>query len=593
MSSVRQPIITVLGHVDHGKTSLLDYIRGTTLAAREAGKITQHIGATEVPLETINKMCGTLLKKFGLKFLLPGLLFVDTPGHEAFTNLRKRGGSIADLAVLIVDINEGLQPQTKEAIQILKTFKVPFIVAVNKIDLIPGWKPITGCELFSLQEQPEQTRNIFDERFYKVIGQISELGFDSNIFTEVNDYSKTIAVVPISAKTGEGVPELLSLLAGLSQRFLLKKLEVKKESKAKGTILEINEKKGLGTTADVIVYEGTLRKNDIIVVGGMDDIFNTKIRALLKPKTLSEIRDKKSIFRQVDEAVAASGVKICAPDLERAIAGSPFIAAESEDEIKEAEEKICNELQNVCIETEQAGVILKADTLGSLEAISTLFKERGIPIKHANIGNVAKRDILEAKSSGEKDEKIAFVIAFNVDCPSSLKKEAKKDKVNIILSNVIYKLVDEYEEKKQEIEKRKELESLKGLVWPFKIKILPQYIFRQSNPAVFGVEVITGKVKPKLPLMSEDGKSVGQIQTIEDQGEKKEDLSRNEQAAISVSGMIIGRHAVGGDILYSDLSEDQFRLLKDHAKKFLSSAEVQILKEIAQIKRQDNEIWGL
>ncbi len=592
MSAIRQPIITVLGHVDHGKTSLLDYIRGTTLAAREAGKITQHIGATEVPLKTVNKVCGDLLKKFGLKFSLPGLLFVDTPGHEAFTNLRKRGGSIADLAVLIIDVNEGLQPQTKEAIKILKTFKVPFIVAANKIDLIPGWKSSENC-MQGLSNQSESTKKIFDERFYKVIGQISEMGFDSNIFTEVQDYSNTIAVIPISAKTGEGVPELLSLLAGLSQKFLLKKLEIDKTQRAKGTILEVNEKKGLGTTADVIVYEGTLRKNNTIVVGGIDDIFTTKIRTLLKPQSLSEIRDKKSIFKQIEEVSAAAGVKICAPNLEKAVAGSPFIAAKTEEEISAAKEKICEELESVCIETEKAGVILKADTLGSLEAISTLFKEKAIPIRRASIGDISKRDIIEAKACFEEDETIAFVLGFNVNCPSSLKKEAENDRVNIVMDNVIYKLVEDYEEKREQIQKRKEMESIKDLVWPFKIKILPQYIFRQSNPAVFGVEVMSGKVKPKLPVMTEKGDDAGQIQTIEDAGEKKESLERNEQAAISVSGLTIGRQASGGDILYSNLTEDQFRLLKGDAKKFLSSAEIQILKEIAEIKRQSKEIWGM
>ncbi len=593
MPAIRQPIITVLGHVDHGKTSLLDYIRGSTLAMREAGKITQHIGATEVPLKNIIKVCGQLFKQFKLDFSLPGLLFVDTPGHAAFTNLRKRGGSIADLAVLIIDINEGMQPQTKEAIQILKTFKVPFIVAANKIDMISGWKYILGCGINHLEQQSAITKSAFETKLYKILGQLSEQGFDSNIFTEVSDYSKTIAVVPISAKTGEGIPELLTLLAGLSQKFLIKNLEIHEKENAKGTILEIKEEKGLGLTADVIIYDGTLRKNDNIIVGGIDEIFKTKIKALLKPAPLSEIRDKKSRFRQIEEVTAAAGIKMCAPELEKAVAGAPVFSVKNEQDEEKAKEQISKEILDICINTDSAGIILKADTLGSLEAIYGMFSQNNIPIRKASIGDITKRDIMEASSSGETDPLTAFVIGFNVNINSSLQKFAESEGVEIILDKVIYSLQDKYKEKREFIQKKLELESLKGLVWPFKFRILPQYIFRQSNPAIFGVEVIAGKVRPKTNVMNSQGKSSGTIQTIEDQGKKLEELNKNEQAALSVSGLTIGRHADGGDFLFSDLNEEQFRLLKNEAKKFLTSSEIQILKEIAEIKRQDKEMWGI
>ncbi len=588
---IRQPIITVLGHVDHGKTTLLDYIRGTTLAKREAGKITQHIGATEVPIGTLKKVCGGLLEVFNLKFTIPGLLFIDTPGHEAFTNLRKRGGSIADLAVLIIDINQGIQPQTKEAIQILKTFKVPFIIAATKIDMISGWKTHDKTFLANIKQQTDLARKTYENRFYRLLGSLSELGFNSNIYNEVDNYTKEIAIVPVSGHSGEGVAELLAILTGLSQKFLQDKLDIDINKPAKGTILEIKDEKGMGTTADVIIYEGSLTKEDTIIVGGSNNVFETKIRSLLKPNPLSEIRDKKSNFNHISKVVAASGIKILAPDLDKALAGAPFASGRNETEVNEAKERILGEIEEVLVETDEIGVILKADTLGSIEAAANLLKQKDIPIKRADIGNITKQDILEA-SSQKNTLKAGFVLGFNVKCSDSMLKEAEKEKILVITHPVIYKIVEEYDEKIEILKKKRELEKLAGLTWPGKFRILSQYIFRQSHPAVFGVEVLAGKIKQNTQIMNKDGLVIGYIKSVEDQGKKLAELKQGEQAALSVKGITIGRNAEGNDELYIDVSEQDFKKFKS-IKKLLSSSEKVVLMEIAAIHRREKEIWGL
>jgi len=589
---LRQPIIVVLGHVDHGKTSLLDSIRGTTLAEREAGKITQHIGATEIPLETIQSTCGDILKLFKMEFNLPGLLFIDTPGHEAFSNLRKRGGSIADLAVLVVDINQGVQPQTKEAIDILKNLKVPFVVAASKVDVIPGWKDHDKMFIKNLEGQIPSAKEVFENRFYNLLGQVSEAGFQLELYNKVDDFTKSVAVVPISAKTGEGVPELLAILAGLSQKFLKGKLEVSESEPARGTVLEIKEEKGMGTTADVIIYAGSLKKDDHIAVGGVNEIVTTKIRSLLKPKSLSEIRDPKSRFDHVDSVTAASGVKIIAVGLDRALAGASLISARSSNDLGKAKDEIIKDVESVLIETRENGVILKADTLGSLEASIALLKKYEIPIKRAGIGNVNKRDLVEASSNLVTDPLKAVVLAFHVKASDAVLKEAKELKVDVIADNVIYKVVERYEELTKEREKRIELESVSDLVMPAKFTILPQYIFRQSGPAVCGVEIIAGKLKAGVKLMDSEGKRVGVVKTIEDSGKKLAELTKGQQAAVSITGLTIGRQAKGGDELYVDLSEGQFRNLKEK-KKFLEKNDITILKELASIKRKEKETWGI
>jgi len=589
---IRQPIITVLGHVDHGKTTLLDYIRGTTLAQREAGKITQHIGATEVPLGTLKKVCGGLLEVFNLDFTIPGLLFIDTPGHEAFTNLRKRGGSIADLAVLIVDINQGIQPQTKEAIQILKTFKVPFIVAATKIDVLSGWKSHEKTFMANLKQQTPASKEIYDRQFYRLLGSLAELGFDANIYNQIDNYAKNVAIVPVSGQTGEGIAELLALIAGLSQKFLKDKLKVDIKKPAEGTILEIKDQKGMGTTADVIIYSGSLTKDDTIVIGGLNSVFDTKIRALLKPEPLSEIRDKKSGFKHIDRVVAASGIRILAPDLDKALAGAPFASARTEEEVVKAKRKILDEIEEVLVETDEEGIILKADTLGSLEAAINLLKQKEIPIKRADIGDITKQDILEAASHKKQTPEIAFVLGFNVKCSDTMTKEAEKDKVPVICHPVIYKIVEEYEELVKKLRKQLEIEKLAGLTWPGKIRILPQYIFRQSGPAIFGAEVLAGKIKKNIELMTKEGVVIGSIKSVEDSGKKIEELKQGEQASLSVKGITIGRNAEGNDELYVNVSEASFRKLKE-VKKLLTGAEKQILKEIAEIHRSKKDMWGI
>ncbi len=587
---IRQPIITVLGHVDHGKTSVLDYVRQTTLAKREAGLITQHIGATEIPLDVIQKVCGPLLERFKMKFTIPGLLMIDTPGHEAFTNLRKRGGSIADMAIVIIDIMQGVQPQTKEAIDILKTFKVPFIVAANKIDLLAGWKPHSNIFIQNFEKQLQTTKDQFENRFYKLVGQLSALGFDSDMYDKVENYKEKIAIVPISAKTGEGIPELIAILTGLSQKFLEGKLKIEPKDPAKGSILEIKEEKGLGLTADIIIYDGTLKVGDIIVVGGTSGAIMTKIKIMLKPAPLSELRDIKSKWKHIDSAYAATGVKIVAPDMEKAVAGAPLMSVKMGIDAENIKKEIESEVESILIETETSGIVLKTDTLGSLEAVSEMLKQKNIPLQRAAIGNINRTDIMTA--SATKDPLLGFVLGFNVKIDDDARILANNLKVPVIIDNVIYNLMDKYE--KQVVERKKQIETAKlaGLTWPAKFKILPGYVFRQSHPAVFGVEVIAGKLRPKVSIMTKEAKILGEIKTIESEGTKLEELKVGVKAAISVEGITIGRQAKEGDILYVAIDELAFKKLKER-KELLSQAEINILKEIAEVKRKDKATWGL
>ncbi|MCX6801634.1 MAG: translation initiation factor IF-2 [Candidatus Diapherotrites archaeon] len=417
---IREPIISVLGHVDHGKTTFLDKIRGTALAEREAGRITQHIGATEVPIETIKELSGTLMARFGFSLNIPGLLFIDTPGHEAFTNLRKRGGSIADLAVLIVDVTQGFQNQTVEAIEILRSYKTPFIVGATKIDRLREWNSKEGSFLENLKNQSSGAEHELDEKIYALVTSLFKYGFESERIDRCEDFTKQVPIVPVSSISGEGIPEILMLLAGLSQKFLKKELEVSEKEEMKGTVLEIKEEKGFGATADVILYHGQIRTGSDIVLGGKNGIIKTKVRALLKPMPLEEMRDTKKKFVKVKEAVAACGVKIAAPGLDEALAGSPVRMAAGKGK---AESEILNEIESIKVRG-ASGIVIKADTLGSLEALTRVFSEKNIPIKKGDLGNITKHDVLEADSVRISDPLHGVVLGFNVDTDTYAKDEA-------------------------------------------------------------------------------------------------------------------------------------------------------------------------
>lgn len=581
---IRQPIVGVLGHVDHGKTTFLDYIRGTAVASREAGAITQHIGATEVPIDVIYKLCGKLLGN--RKFTLPGLLFIDTPGHQAFTTLRKRGGSVADLAVLIVDVNEGFKTQTYESLNILRQYKTPFVVALNKIDTITGWRKYEGTINERLEKQSELSRSIFEERLYDIIGTLYENRFNADLYTNIKDFRKIVAIIPISAKTGEGIDELLMVLVGLAQKFLEDTLSVER-GPGKGTVLEVKEEIGLGTTIDSIIYSGIVRKNDTIAIGARDKPVITKIKALLKPKPLDEIRDPRERFDSVEEVHAACGVKIAAPNLEDVMPGSP-IRVVNEANLEEALEDI-KEQTEIHIELDEEGIVIKADTIGSLEAIANEAKAKGIKIRKAEVGHVSKRDIIDASSS--RDPLNRLILAFNVKILPEANEEMINREVDILKDEVIYTLMEKYEKwiekKKEEIEKRRRLE----YVHPAMIKFLPEYVFRISDPAIIGVRVLAGRIRPGIKLMREDGRNVGTIKSIQSERKSLHEALQGQEVAIAIDGATVGRQIKAGDILYTDIPEKDVKKLKE--MDVLTSDERDALEKIIQIKRKTDRFWGL
>ncbi|MBI2102735.1 translation initiation factor IF-2 [Candidatus Woesearchaeota archaeon] len=591
----RKVLVTVVGHVDHGKTSLLDKIRRSAVAAGEAGAITQAIGVSIIPLDTIKKICGKLLDLSGRKMTVPGLLTIDTPGHAAFTSLRKRGGSLADIAILVVDINEGFKPQTLESIEILRAHKVPFIIAANKIDLIHGWKWNQQTLLLeAINSLDYSIQGEFEKKMYDLVGKFNELGLQAERFDRVQDYTKQLAIIPVSALTGQGIPELLMVLTGLAQKYFEAKLQIEEEGNAKGTLLEVTEEKGLGTTLNTIIYNGHLTVNDTIVIGGIDGPIVTKIRALLEPAELAEMREKKSKFQNVKEVFAATGVKIAAPGLDKAVAGMPLRSCSGkEEDIARLKEEVQQEIGEVLVqESDEVGVIIKADTIGGLEALKVLLQEKQVPISSANLGTITKRDISQVESIRDKNEFYGILLGFNVSIPPDIEEYCKVKGLKVIAHDVIYKVIEDYEQHISNLKKEIELRELSTLIRPCKFLLLKGYVFRQNNPAIAGVEIEVGKIRAGDPIMDKNGRRLTTVKSMKEGQDNINTAEQGKQLAMAMDDVTIGRQVQEGDFLYTDIPEEHFKKLKV-LKKYLSKNELEILKEIAEIKRKHDPVWGV
>lgn len=588
---IRSPIVSVLGHVDHGKTTLLDYIRGSTIADKEAGGITQHIGATEIPNDTIEDICGNFISKLAIKDLIPGLFFIDTPGHAAFTSLRKRGGALADLAVLIVDINDGFKPQTFEALNILKMYKTPFIVVANKIDMIFGWESHENASFKeSFNQQAQSVKQELENKVYEIVGTLYKEGFQSERFDRVSDFASQISIIPISAKSGEGIIEVLAMLLGLAQEYLTEQLEIHEDAPAKGTVLEIKEETGLGMTIDAIIYDGVLRTNDeLALMASSNEVLTTNIRSILRPLPLEEMRDSKKKFKKVDEVVAAAGIKIAAPNLDDVVSGSPLRVVNEEEDVKE---EILKEIEDITIDTEDEGILVKADTLGSLEAIVKLLKELEIPIRSADIGDVNRRDIINSSIALEEDDAHGAIIAFNVGVHPNSLEDLNKSDVHLFEGDVIYQIIEEYEEWIKQKEEAKKKAFYDAIVKPAKFMVLPKLIFRQSKPAIVGIESLSGTLKQGQKLVNKNGEIVGSIASMEDKGETLPDITRGQRVAMAIKDAIVGKHFDEGDELFVDVPEKHYKFIEREFKDKLTEDEFETLYEFLEIKRKQEPDWG-
>ena len=591
--NIRQPIVVVLGHVDSGKTSLLDQMRGTAVQSREVGGITQHIGASFFPIEIVKDITGPLYAQLAKSDSpIPGLLVIDTPGHEVFANLRMRGGSAADIAIVVADVNKGFEVQTVESIEILEKRKVPFVIALNKIDQIPGWNNTKSIFISEqIKAQGSDMISTLDEKIYTVVGSLSKLGYNSEAFWRIKDFTKEVAIVPVSAAKNIGIPELMAVLVGLAQQYMTKKLE-RHEGETKGIVLEVKDELGLGPSANIILIDGVLKQGDRVVVAKRDNAIVTKVKALLLPKPLDEMRDPRDKFRPVDHVVAAAGLKITSPELDGVLAGSPlYVLKDGEDEGR-LRSLVESEIKAAIIRTDSNGIVLRCDTIGSLEATVDLLRKDKIPIQSADIGHITRRDVLAASAVKEKDRYIGVILGFNVRVLDEAEREASERGIKIFNEKIIYNLVRSYTDWVS-YQKEHEDSILFNEISPVcKFQFLKGYVFRRNDPAVFGAEILIGRLRQKIPVINENGKKIGSIHQIQEGGKNLSEASIGTQVAVSMKEPVIGRQINEGDIFYTDLTSKEAKLLLESFSHRLGPEEQEVFQHILSKKREADPSFG-
>ena len=591
MSERRQPIVAVLGHVDHGKTSLLDHIRGlgsdsrASVMDREAGGITQHIGATEVPADILNELCSPLMG--GNTFDSPGLLFIDTPGHHSFSTLRSRGGSLADIAILIVDVMEGCRPQTLESLRVLKNAKTPFVIAANKVDRIYGWEAQPGRAMaLSMRNQTQDSMGLFEKQYWNLVGQFAEEGLNIERYDRVKDFTKDIAMVPISAREGEGIQDLLAVVIGLAERYLTDQL-TDVEGSGEGTVLEMKEERGLGKTLDVILHRGSIKKGDEIVLVTTEGGLSTRVKGLFSPRGMSEMRDAGDRWDDTEVAHAASGLKISAPDLDNVLAGTTLRVVHTDSERGDAMDAAKAESE-LSIELEEEGVAIKADTVGGLEALAKELQALDVPIRSATIGKVSRRDVRSAEAAADPLHRVIMAFSTEILPDAEAEIESSDTGVHHIGSDIIYRILEEREEWIERRNREIEEANREQIVYPGRILLLPDHTFRISKPAVVGVRVLAGRIHVGQRLLK-DGNRVGRIKSIRSGEESMKEAMQGAEVALAIEGVTVGRQIDEEDILLVDVPESHARKLR---RMDLSAAEEEVLEELQEIHRKDDHFWG-
>lgn len=574
--NLRSPICCILGHVDTGKTKLLDKVRQTNVQEGEAGGITQQIGATYFPVEALQKKTNIVNQDGAFEFKVPGLLVIDTPGHESFTNLRSRGSSLCNIAILVVDIMHGLEPQTLESMKLLRDRKTPFIVALNKIDRLYGWKPIANNGFRdSLSLQKSSVQGEFHDRLEKTKLAFAEQGFNAELFYENKSMAKFVSLVPTSAHTGEGIPDMLKLLITLTQERMTKQLMYLTEVEA--TILEVKVIEGLGTTIDVVLSNGILNEGDRIVLCGTDGPITTDIRALLTPAEMKELRIK-SQYVHNKQVKAAIGVKIAANGLDTAIAGSRLLVMKDkndEDEQEELEDEVMGDLENLMsrISKTGRGVTVQASTLGSLEALLEFLRVSKIPVANISIGPVHKRDVITASTMLEKAKEYAVMLCFDVKVDKEAHELAEQMGVKIFMADIIYHLFDSFTDHMSKLAAQKKEESKMLAVFPCVLR--PVAVFNKKDPIVVGVDVVEGNLRLHTPIAVvkqnpvtgvKDIFTLGRVVSIE-RDHKQLDICKKGQpsVAVKIEGSNqpgYGRQLEDKDVLYSHISRASIDTLK-------------------------------
>ena len=570
-NTLKAPICCIVGHVDAGKTSLLDRLRNTNIQEKEVGGITQHIGSTFFPIDTIKSSCSSIKGKFEVICNIPGILMIDTPGHSEFQSLRDVGTSICDLGILIIDIEESIQEQTKEAIKLLKEKKIPFVVAVTKLDKINGWKTTTSPNLReALKEQSKDMSMMLMAKLEDIKYDLSKEDINAEFYFKNSNPKQIYSIVPVSSKTGEGIADLLSLLVYTAQNWMLKKIIY--QDTVSCTIMESKYDKHNGYTIDVILNNGTINVGDKFVVSTITGPNICTVRNLLIPSAFTQL-GKKTNWDYKDSVRASIGCKIIGSNLDGAYPGTHLFSIKTSDASTETD-AINNANQEInavwkSYDFISPGVFIGTQTFGELDAGYSIFQKAGISVAGAYIGEPSNKfiDLILMKTETDTLPENRIYLYFGAFNNTDVFEYAKKNNITLLSSEVIYKLVELYKIEKEKMIKARQ-NTNNNAIFPVEMVILKQYLFMKggSDHLMFGVKIKKGTLYKNTPIcVPEKNVHLGKVLNIQFEHKEKEKGEEGQEICIRLDNpnqLIINRQFDVSDKLIARLSRESIDILK-------------------------------
>lgn len=565
----KEPICCILGNVDAGKTSLIDKMKSTKVQKSEAGGITQKINTVILPFNAN-------------KFNVPGVILIDTPGHESFYSLRELGATLCNVVILLVDIMEGVKEQTIKSIDLVKSKRIPYVVALNKVDRVVNWESDSSVSIVkNLKKQANNTVLHFEELVRNIITQFAENGLNVELFNRNTDSRKYGSLFPLSAKTGEGIHDLMGGLIKLIATH--RKADIIIKPTFKGILTDINIQKGIGKCLNVLVYDGYLNKQDTLVVGGMNG-------AYFKTITKMAVSTQPSKFQLVNDVKASTLTYITTKgDYETDyIIGSPVYTIPSTltGKSKTDVEKVARKAIEVYLKKKddeinknksRHGVLVYASTFGALMAITNHLDDIGVPYIDAKVKDVKSLDLQKVISmNNSEDSKIYnIIIAFDVHVDLKAHDMLKNNlDVSLIEDNIIYRVFEKLEETIETNKGNVSLKYKRMMSTPCILEILKgkEFIIARRDPIILGVKVMSGELVKNTILQVIRKKKIiilGRVTGIQSNNKDVEKGEVNQEVAVRIdntedTAKLYGRDFDNTDQLISQLSEHHRYIFTKH-----------------------------
>ena len=389
MSNLKAPICSIMGHVDAGKTSLIDYIKKSTKVKDEAGGITQTISSSYINIDSIVELTKVINGKYAVEPTIPGMLLIDTPGHEAFNVMRENGSTLCDIAIVIIDIMDGVKPQTIESVEMLRKNRVPFVIVVTKLDTIPEYNKTNETSLRkAFKQQKKTTISYITSIIEDIKYDFDKIKCKSEFYLRNKKPQSIYSIVPVSSHTGEGIADLMALIVYISQNWMNKKITY--SDTIEGQVMNNYKDKNKGWIIDIILKNGTLNTGDKL-------IFNS-----YKGPKIVTIRNMFVNKNQESTIKATNSISIIGSNCDEIYIGTQFYKFENNLEM------YVEQMTNIWtkLKLDNQGVIIMAPTIGSIDAFYKVFKKENIPIRYYLIGELTEKNLNYIKTHLSEEEEL-------------------------------------------------------------------------------------------------------------------------------------------------------------------------------------------